>query len=510
MHNHVLDYLYQIEDKKPDKIAYTDGTTGLTFKEVANVTKSVGSLLHAKGIYRKPVVVFMQKSAMEIAAFYGVIAGGCYYVPLDEEMPGDRIRLILEKVNSPLMICDESTVEKAKELKTEGQEVLLYSQICDSPVNEEALKNIYDKSIDTDPIYIVFTSGSTGVPKGVVACHRSVIDYIEQLSEVLGFNEDTVFGNQAPLYFDACLKELYPTLKFGATDYLIPKRLFSFPVRLMEYLNENKINTICWVASALSIVSTFRTFEEITPKYLKTIAFGSEVFPAGHLRSWQDVLPEATFFNLYGPTECTGMSCYYKVDHLYEEGETVPIGKPFDNTEILLLNDENQPAKDGETGEICIRGTAVTMGYYADEERTAAVFVQNPLNTVYPELLYRTGDIGRMGDDGQLMYVSRKDYQIKHMGHRIELGEIEVNVDRIEGVQMAACVYDKAAGNILLCYTGSVKEADLEAVIKQKLPRYMLPRKVIRLARMPFTGNGKIDRVTLTKTYIDQTESNNA
>ena len=506
MHNHVLDYLYRIEDKKPDKTAYTDGTAGLTFKEVANVTRSVGSFLAGKGIYRKPVVVFMQKSAMEIASFFGVIAGGCYYVPLDEEMPGDRIRLILEKVNSPVMICDETTIEKANELKTEGQEVVLYSEVSNGEVNAEALQKIYDQSIDTDPIYIVFTSGSTGIPKGVVACHRSVIDYVEQLSEVLGFNENTVFGNQAPLYFDACLKELFPTLMFGATDYLIPKRLFSFPVRLMEYLNEYKINTICWVASALSIVSTFRTFDEITPQYLHTVAFGSEVFPANHLRSWQDVLPDATFFNLYGPTECTGMSCYYKVDHPYEENETVPIGKPFDNTEILLLTEDNRLAGDGETGEICIRGTAVTLGYYSDEERTAAVFVQNPLNTVYPEIIYRTGDIGKMNDKGELVYVSRKDFQIKHMGHRIELGEIEVNVDRIEGVQMAACIYDKEAGNILLCYTGSVKEQDLESIVKEKLPRYMLPRKVIRLARMPFTGNGKIDRVSLTKTYIEQTE----
>ena len=448
----------------------------------------------------------MQKSAMEIASFFGVIAGGCYYVPLDEEMPVDRIRLILEKVNSPVMICDETTIEKANELKTEGQEVVLYSEVSNGEVNAEALQKIYDQSIDTDPIYIVFTSGSTGIPKGVVACHRSVIDYVEQLSEVLGFNENTVFGNQAPLYFDACLKELFPTLMFGATDYLIPKRLFSFPVRLMEYLNEHKINTICWVASALSIVSTFRTFDEITPQYLHTVAFGSEVFPANHLRSWQDVLPDATFFNLYGPTECTGMSCYYKVDHPYEENETVPIGKPFDNTEILLLTEDNRLAGDGETGEICIRGTAVTLGYYSDEERTAAVFVQNPLNTVYPEIIYRTGDIGKMNDKGELVYVSRKDFQIKHMGHRIELGEIEVNVDRIEGVQMAACIYDKEAGNILLCYTGSVKEQDLESIVKEKLPRYMLPRKVIRLARMPFTGNGKIDRVSLTKTYIEQTE----
>ena len=334
----------------------------------------------------------------------------------------------------------------------------------------------------------------------MAACHRSVLDYMEQLSETLGFDENTVFGSQTPLYFDACLKELYSTVKFGATTYLIPKRLFSIPVALVEYLNEHRINTVCWVVSALTMISAFGTFDIVKPRYLRTIAFGSEVFPAKQLRLWRQALPEASFTNLYGPTEGTGMCCYYHVDREFEAGEPIPIGRPFPNREILLLTEDGRLAAPGEDGEICIRGTSLTLGYYNDPQRTAASFVQNPLQTAYPELIYKTGDIGRYNERGELVFVSRKDYQIKHMGHRVELGEIEVNVGLVAGVRMAACVYDAQRGKIVLYYVGDIAEGDLTAALKTSLPRYMLPNRLVRLERLPLTANGKIDRVALRQT----------
>src|SRR5690606_174328 len=205
-----------------------------------------------------------------------------------------------------------------------------------------------------------------------------------------------------------------------------PKSLFMFPLKLVEFLNEKKINTICWVVSALTMISAFGTFEKTVPEYLHTIAFGSEVFPIKQFNLWRKYLPNARFINLYGPTECTGMSCYYEVDRDFELDEAIPIGRPFRNTDIILLNEDNKQAKQGETGEICIRGTSLTLGYYRNPEKTNEVFVQNPLNDSYPELIYRTGDLGRYNERGELIFVSRKDNQIKHMGHRIELGEIEV------------------------------------------------------------------------------------
>jgi len=499
MQNNVLNYLNHIVKEKPDKTAFSDGTGSLTFEQVYRQSRAIGSFLVRKGIYKKPVVVFMRKSPQEVAAFFGAVTGGDFYVPIDEEMPGSRIQLILDNVQSPLIICDPATMEIARTFQLRGSEIVLYDEIIKTEVDDAALDQVYCKAIDTDPIYIVFTSGSTGIPKGVAACHRSVIDYIEQLSEALGFNENTVFGNQAPLYFDACLKELYPTIKFGATTYLIPRGLFSLPLALVEYLNAHKINTICWVVSALTMVSAFGAFETAKPEYLHTIAFGSEVFPIKQFNIWRTALPNASFTNLYGPTEGTGMCCCYKVERDFAPGEVIPIGRPFPNREVLLLTGDGKLAE-GE-GEICIRGTAVTLGYYNDPERTAQSFVQNPLNTAYPELIYRTGDIGRYNEQGELVFVSRKDFQIKHMGHRIELGEVEVSVNMLPGIHMAACIYDADKRRIVLFFVGEQSEKDLMSALKTKLPRYMLPNRIIRLEQMPFTANGKIDRIALKAAY---------
>ena len=503
MQNHVLDYLNEIVIKKPDKLAFANEYEGMTFRQVYDQSRAIGTYLHQQGVYRKPVVIFMSKHPRQVTAFFGVITAGDFYVPVDEEMPAGRIQLILDNVKAPVIICDEKTAGIAAAFDYDGK-IVLYQDICRTAVCETAIQKIHDEAIDTDPIYIVFTSGSTGIPKGVAACHRSVIDYIEQLSETLEFDEDTIFGNQTPLYFDACLKELYPTLKFGATTYLIPKSLFMMPIKLVEFMNEHRINTVCWVVSALTMISAFGTFKVVRPEYLHTVVFGSEVFPIKQFNIWKSVLPNAKFTNLYGPTEGTGMCCYYKVDREFELNEVIPIGRPFKNTEIILLNEKDERAGQGETGEICIRGTSLTLGYYNNFEKTREVYVQNPLNTAYPELIYRTGDLGKYNERGELVFVSRKDYQIKHMGHRIELGEIEVNVNLLDGIRLSGCIYDNERGKIVLYYVGGITDKDLAKALKEKLPRYMVPNRIIQLDEMPLTANGKIDRVTLKKRYLEE------
>lgn len=492
----ILEYLEKTVKEVPDKTAYTDGKHGLTFAEVFRYSRAIGSYLSREGFYREPVVIYMKKSPEAVAAFYGAVYGRCFYVPFDEEMPEYRVSLILETLKPRLMICDAYTEKKLAKIGFSGR-TLRFEDAVKTEIRDEKLAEIREASMDTDPIYIVFTSGSTGVPKGVAACHRSVLDYVENLSKVLGFNRETVFGNQSPLYFDACLKELYPTMMFGATTYLVPKSLFMFPVKLVEYLNENHINTVCWVVSALTMISSMGTFDKVVPKYLHTVAFGSEVFPIKQFNLWRHALPKAQFTNLYGPTECTGMSCYYRVNREFGPDDVIPIGRPFKNTEILLLNDEDQPAGEGETGEICIRGTCVTLGYYRNPEKTKEVFVQNPLNDCYPELIYRTGDIGRYNEFGELVFVSRKDHQIKHMGHRIELGEIEVHVNQMAGIRMSCCVYDKEREKIVLFYVGDADGKDIIKALKEKLPRYMIPNLVEKIEEMPFTANGKLNRMEL-------------
>ncbi len=495
MQRNVLEYLEATAPRLPDKIAYSNGKDSLTFAETQRAAKGIGSFLLAKGHRAEPVVVFMSKHPHSVAAFFGVVYAGCYYVPIDEEMPTYRMELIFKTLNPRAVICDDRMSETVKSLGYEGG-LYSYDEASAYDVNETALATVREHQIDTDPLYIVFTSGSTGVPKGVVACHRSVIDYIEQLSETLGFSENTVFGNQTPLYFDACLKELYPTIKFGATTYLIPKNLFMMPVKLVEYLNTYKINTVCWVVSALTIISGLHTFDKIKPEYLHTIAFGSEVFPIRQFKLWREALPNAKFTNLYGPTEATGMSCFYHVERDFEDDEVIPIGRPFPNTGLLLLNGERE-AEPGELGEICLRGTCLTMGYYRMKEKTDECFTQNPLNRNYPELIYRTGDLGRINERGELVFVSRKDYQIKHMGHRIELQEIEIVASMHADVAAACATFNKEKDKINLFYTGDADDKELARFLRGKLPRYMLPGRMMKLEKMPLTPNGKTDRRAL-------------
>ena len=493
--NNVLDYLEGVVEKYPDKLAFIGENLELTFKELKDRADIIATFISKKDIYKEPVLVFMEKSPEEISAFLGIIESGNYHVAMDLEMAEKRLLHIIKTTDARLMICDSFTKEKAGTLDFDG-EIISFDEIKIRP-DIEKLAKIRRGAIDTDPIYIVFTSGSTGVPKGVIVNHRSVIDYIEELGKVLGCDETTVFGNQAPLYLDACLKDFYTTLKYGATTYLIPKKLFMSPVKLVEYLNENRINTICFVVSALTILTKLGAFEFAKPQYLRTIAFGGEVFPINHFKQWKDACQKARFINLYGPTECTGMSSFYIIDKIEDIEKGIPIGKPFPNTDIFLLNDEDEPALRGEKGEICIRGTAVTMGYYKDFERTGESFVQNPLNKNFLELIYRTGDIGYFNENNDLIFVGRKDNQIKHLGYRIELEEIESLGNSFENVVRGACVYNKDKAMICFAYQGDVEVSKIKALFKEKLPAYMVPGEVVKLDSLPLMTGGKVDRINI-------------
>ncbi len=503
MLTNILQYLEYTAPRLPDKLAFSTGTEGLTFGELSAHARAVGANLLRRGYTGEPVAILMDKHPHAIASFLGVIYAGCFYAALDADMPPARMGLIFETLHPRLLIFDEKNRKTAERLVADDifdGEILAFGDVCDrgdallAEADEQALLAVRTRQIDTDPIYVVFTSGSTGVPKGVAACHRSVIDYTESLCEAIGFGENTVFANQTPLYFDAPLKEIMPTIKFGATAYLVPKMLFMFPMKLCDYLNEHRINTVCWVVSALTMISSLGVLEKIPPRYLTTLCFGSEVFPRKQYELWRAALPEARFFNLYGPTEATGMSCFWPARDLLPD-EPIPIGRPFRNTDLMLLTDDGRRVTaPGEEGEICLRGTCVTLGYYNNPQKTAEAFVQNPLNPYYPELIYRTGDIGRFNEHGELVFLSRRDAQIKHMGHRIELGEIEAAAAAADGVRAACCVYDAPRKRIVLFFVGDASSAELGAALKGTLPRYMLPATCEPLAAMPLTPNAKVDR----------------
>jgi D-alanine--poly(phosphoribitol) ligase subunit 1 len=332
-----------------------------------------------------------------------------------------------------------------------------------------------------------------------------VIDLIENFTKIFDFSDVSVFGNQAPFDFDVSVKDIYSTLKNCASMHLIPKELFSFPGELIKYLNEKKINTAIWATSALRIVANLKALEKEKPLSLKKVMFSGEVMPNKVLNYWRKSLPDILYVNLYGPTEITCNCTYYIADREFSDQEPLPIGIPFPNSDILVLNEKNRLVEKGETGEICVRGTSLALGYYNNAEEQARAFCQNPLNTNYPELIYRTGDLGKYNDRGELMFLSRKDNQVKHMGHRIELEEIEVAVNSLDFLDAGCCIYSPEEEKIVLFYQAS-RNYDREILLglREYLPKYMRPNKLIHFEKLPMNKNAKIDRVKLKKLYFNE------
>lgn len=494
----VLEWLEEAAVNYADKLAICDEQENYTYKQYHDKAVGIADAVIATGMgSKKPVVVYLNKSVKVLASFMGIAYTGNFYSPIDVDMPAQRVNRILEVLNPEVVITTKESKEEFSQFDYSGK-YLIYEEI--GPIEKsDAVKTAVEKIIDTDLLYVLFTSGSTGMPKGVCITHRGVIDYTDWVTETFAITSEDTFGNQAPFYFDNSILDIYSTMKTGATLYIIPKILFPQPVRLLEYLKNNKINTIFWVPSALMVVSKLKAFRNVDlTDTLKRVLFCGEVMPNKQLNIWRQYLPDAMYANLYGPTEITDACTYYIVDREFQDEESLPIGIPMKNTEIMVLDDENNLVTEpGIVGELCVRGTGVATGYYKNPEKTAQAFVQNPLNDAYEEKIYRTGDLVQYNEYHELIYLSRKDFQIKHMGHRIELGEIETAVSSLPDVTMNCCLYDEKHSKIVLFLDKDMTKEEVNSQLTSMIPEYMLPGKVIFKEVMPLNANGKIDRVAL-------------
>lgn len=497
MIRNVSEYLRDTVKKYPDKTAFVDERRSLTFSEVWEESYHIASALLKTGARRSPVVVFLEKSVECVPAFLGIAMSGNFYSPIDTEMPVPRITKIIETLSPVAVITDDTHKEIAAKFAPEA-EIFLYKEMQQEEADRERVDEAAEHILDADLLYVLFTSGSTGVPKGVMISEQGVIDFVEWATEYLKVDDTFVFGNQTAFYFNFSIYEIYLTLKNGATTYIIPHELFSYPGELMQYLYDHDINTLIWVPSALCMISTFRALSSPFLPKLKQVWFGAESMPVKHLNRWMDSYPEVTFYNLFGPTEATETSAY-RIDRRFEDKDLLPIGNACRNKEILLLDENDELVEGSGSGEICLRGRGLAYGYYNDPERTAEVFVQNPLNKNYREIIYRTGDIAKYNERGEMVYVCRKDFQIKHMGHRVELGEIEAVASSLEGIDQCCCLYDKEQSRLFIFYTGTLSDNDLKEQLKELLPEYMIPNRYHVLDKMPINLNGKIDRVELKK-----------
>ena len=497
MYRNVLEYLEENALKYPEKAAFDDDKKIVTFHELMVQAKAIGSALSTVNCVGKPVVVYLPKGCDCITSFMGIVYSGGFYCPIDVKMPADRVSAIFGVLKPAAIISTAKYAGKIREI-SEDCPVLLFEECIATEADTLFLSRVRSAMVDTDPLYVLFTSGSTGIPKGVVVSHRSMIDFAEWLVPKFAISYTDIIGNQGNFYFDLSVLDIYGGLKSGATVCIIPAKKFMFPVDLIRFLNEKKITIINWVPSMICNVANMKALDVELPASLEKVLFCGEVMPAKQLNIWKNHLPDVMYVNLYGPTEIVYACTYFVIDRAFQDDEALPIGSACENTKILVLNEKDELVQGEEAGELCVGGTCVALGYYNNSDKTNTAFVQNPLNPYYNEMIYRTGDIVKYNELGELMYLSRKDFQIKHMGHRIELGEIETALLDNAFVENCACIYDDEAKEICAFYIGeNVDAAEIVNHLKSKIPAYMIPGKVIYLDRFPYNINGKIDRLAL-------------
>ena len=499
----VLQYLDETADRLPDKIAFADDKTSYTFKEMESAAEAIGTFLHNHNVNRKDLVaVLVDRTAITLAAMFGIYECGAIYVPIDNKMPQDRMRTIFKDLHLTAILFAERNRKLANDLK-EFAPIYCLEEIQNGEGNEAILLGIRSQVLDIDPAYILFTSGSTGKPKGIAVSHHAIIDFTEWISESCGTCENDVFGNQSPFYFDTFVKDIFQGIKLGCTTYIMPKKLFMFPSLIVDYINEHKITALFWSTSAIRIVSGSGVLEKKKPEHLRILVMGGEALQAKDINAWMKATSaDCRYFNHYGPTEVVVDCLAYEMKRTYAEGESIPIGKACTNMEVLLLTDDLKLAAKGEKGEICVRGGGLSLGYFGDEEKTNKAFIQNPLNPYYPDRIYRTGDIAKEDDEGNIIFLARKDDQIKHMGYRIELGEVETALNAINGIRTAICFFDHATDKIVCCAASSIDEGSIATEARKKIPAYMLPNEWKLYDELPMNPNGKIDRALLKKQYF--------
>lgn len=492
--NNILELLEHTAAARPDQTAVIDENGADRFETLLFRSRCCGTALAAHLSPTTPIPVLLEKGREALYAFFGAAYAGCFYVPLSPALPQPRLAQILSVLQAPCIVTDQEHAALAAQLPGAGR-VLLVDQLLQTQPDDALLARIRKNAIDGDPLYCNFTSGSTGTPKGVVVSHRSVLDFIIPFTELFRIGPDDIIGNQAPLDFDVSVKDIYSAMYTGATLVLLPRRLFSQPSALMDALCTHRVTTLIWAVSALCLVSSFHGLDYRTPETVNKVLFSGEVMPPKHLKSWMEHLPHADFVNLYGPTEITCNCTYHRIESGRDYTAGIPLGTAFPNERVFLLDAVGQEIhQPDQEGEICVSGAALALGYYNNPEQTRAVFTQHPSNSRYLQPVYRTGDLGRWNARGELCFLGRKDFQIKHMGHRIELEEIERAVQEAEGVSRCCCVYDANKERLHGFYTGTADKAAVRTALMQRLPVFMLPRTLERLDSLPLTENGKTNR----------------
>ena len=491
--------------KYPQKVAVIDKDREIVFSDLHRKSLQLASALMALGIgQNKPVGVFLDKSIESVYADLGILYAGDFYMNLDIKTPAERIRNILQLVEPAAIISTTRQIKSIEGIIPSTMKVILLDEAGGTAdVDSADIIGRLLTIIDTDPSCIINTSGSTGTPKGVVLNHKSFFDFIDWAIDTFHFDDDLVMGSLSPIVFDIYSFELCMLMAKASTLVVLPAHLAAFPAKILEVLEQHKVNFLFWVPTIMVNIANMDLLSAFKLKSLRTVWFAGEVFPTKQFNYWHHHLSEVTFANLYGPIEITLDCTYYIINKEIPDEEPLPIGYPCRNTDILILDDEDRAVTEpGVEGELCVRGTSLAMGYYNNPEKTAAAFVQNPLNKAYPELIYRTGDIVCLNDEGLIVFKGRKDNIVKHMGYRTDLGEIEhVIINTLKLVKNGCIVYNQSEKQITLFYEAAeeIPVSEFRLQIGKVLPKYMIPTAFHHLGQLQRNANGKIDRLFYKK-----------
>ncbi len=484
----------------PTQIAVIDGKRQLSYQALDELSNRYANYLQQLGVYSGDRVgIYLKKSFEAVAAIFGILKTGAAYVPLDATSPLQRVAYIVKDCQMKAIITTEQRMDALKKVasKNSPSPLLIDDQQTLATLSADPLP--CPPLIENDLAYILYTSGSTGTPKGVMISHRASLTFINWAYDTFAVQATDRVSSHAPFHFDLSIFDIFVTIKAGAILVLVPPSLSVFPRSLASFIANEKISIWYSVPSVLIQLSLHGRLEQHNLSALRSILFAGEVFPVKYLRQLMKQIHHANYYNLYGPTE-TNVCTYYPVPSLDPERiEPIPIGKACANTDILIVDQQGNIVKKGEVGELCVRGPSLMMGYWNLVERTKKALILHDKGKIY-----HTGDLVRETDDGNYIYLGRRDNQIKSRGYRIELDEIEAVIYSHPDVEEVAVIpiADEEIGNRILAIvvTGhhtELSDQTLNHFCSTRLPKYMLPHKIEFRAYLPKTSTGKIDKAQL-------------
>lgn len=514
-------------DRRPDAPAVRLGEQRMTYGALERASDRLANLLTAAGCARGDRVgLLIPKAPAAVVAMLGVLKAGAIYVPLDTASPVARLAKILEQCDDHWLLAAGDTgvlvdllaaelhPARSRALRTGwlgGGAPPAVTPLLFGPDDLERAPDARCSAHTSpgDPAHILFTSGSTGVPKGVVITHANVWHFVRWAVQYFGMGPDDRNSGHSPLHFDLSTFDIFGTFAAGAELVMIPPELSLLPHRLARLIRESGLTQWFSVPSVLNYMAKFDAVREGDFPALRRLLWCGEVFPTPSLRHWMQRVPHARFTNLYGPTEATIASSFHTVlECPASEDEVIPIGRACAGEELLVLDEDRRPVPPGVQGDLYIAGVGLSPGYWRDRERTQQAFTLRPRTSNPEDRIYRTGDLAVLGADGLVRFCGRADNQVKSRGYRVELGEIETALHALGVLRECAVVAapGRAFDSVICCaYVPAAGRhptpAAMREALAQVLPAYMLPARWLELEVLPSTSNGKTDRRALKEQF---------